>query len=72
MPRDYKRTTNRQSWVAENMKEGVQAVFDGTLGYFKAAQMPWCRNPYELILKGLTTGYSSVVKLTETIIVILQ
>jgi hypothetical protein len=26
----------------------------------------------ELILKGLTTGYSSVVKLTETILVILQ
>lgn len=37
MPRNYKRTTTRQEWDPESMKKAIQAVFNGTMGYFKAA-----------------------------------
>ncbi|XP_047022728.1 MFS-type transporter clz9-like [Helicoverpa zea] len=38
MPRNYKRTTDRQEWDPDSMKKAVQAVFDGTMGYLKASK----------------------------------
>ena len=38
MVRKYTRKTTRQSWSAESMREAVQTVIDGTMGYKKAAQ----------------------------------
>ncbi|XP_021190238.3 tigger transposable element-derived protein 6 [Helicoverpa armigera] len=38
MVRDYKRTTDRGSWSEESMREAVQAVLDGKMGYYKAAK----------------------------------
>ncbi|KAF5275646.1 hypothetical protein FQA39_LY06758 [Lamprigera yunnana] len=35
---DYKRTTDRGSWSEESMREAVQMVLDGKMGYYKAAK----------------------------------
>lgn len=39
MPRQYKRTTVRQWWDHESMKNAVQAVCNGSMGYMKAAEI---------------------------------
>ena len=38
MVRKYSRHTTRQNWSAESMREAVQTVCNGTMGYKKAAQ----------------------------------
>lgn len=37
MPRNYQRTSSRNSWSEENMASAVRAVLDGTMGFLKAA-----------------------------------
>lgn len=38
MPRNYKRTSTRQSWDAENMKAAIEEVVTGRMGYKRAAE----------------------------------
>ncbi|CAH2086648.1 unnamed protein product [Euphydryas editha] len=38
MVRDYKRTTDRGSWSEESMREAVEVVLNGKMGYYKAAK----------------------------------
>lgn len=38
MPRNYKRTTNRQSWDEENMKRAIMEVIEGNSGYRVASR----------------------------------
>ncbi|KAF2900054.1 hypothetical protein ILUMI_06138 [Ignelater luminosus] len=38
MPRNYKRKTNRQSWSVDCLTRALQEVFEGRMGYKKAAR----------------------------------
>lgn len=38
MPRNYQRTSDRNTWSEQSMVAAVQAVLDGSMGFLKAAQ----------------------------------